>query len=88
MIEWSISLGSILILLTIAFSGVGFYWRQVYDSTQFKADIIDIKIDIKALGKVLIDMALQSERMLTLSKRLDRLEVSVDDLKHMKGFVS
>ena len=88
MIEWTFNITSIITIILILVSGVGFYWRQVYDSRQFKEDIVDIKLEIKALSKVLVEMALQTERMNTVSKRLDRVETSVDELRHLKGFVS
>ncbi len=87
MIEWTISLGSILTLIFIVFSGVGFYWRQVYDAKEFKEDITEIKLDIKILNKVIIDMALQTERLNNISKRVDRVEVKVDELSHGEGFI-
>jgi hypothetical protein len=81
MFEWSVSVGSVLTVLAIIFSGVAFYVKQERDSVQFKEDIHDIKIDLKQLNKIIMDLALQTQR-------LDMLEKIVFELRHNKGFVS
>ncbi len=47
---------------------------------RFGADIVELKTDIKQLNKVIMDLALQTQR-------LDILEQSMFELKHGRGFV-
>ncbi len=58
----------------------GFYWRLVYELKNFREDVIDIKIDLKQLNKVIMDLALQNQR-------LNNLETMVLELRHGKGLV-
>lgn len=76
----SISFGALVTLVTILIAGLGFYWRQVYDSKRFKEDIVDIKTDLKQLNDIIIKLALQTQRM-------DTLEHEIYEMKHGKGFV-
>ena len=78
MIVWEISLGTLLTTATILFAIAGFYWKQTIDSTQIKEDIQDIKADLKALNKVIIDMAVQTQRVDNLMSRLDLFERRFD----------
>ena len=87
LIDWTISLGNILTVITIFFVGIGFYWQQIYDSRQFKEDIIEIKSDLKVLNRVIIDLALQSQRLDSHVDRLNRMDQRMDEFSHGKGFI-
>lgn len=84
---WEISLGSIINALSIIFVGAGFYWKQVYDSKAFKQDIFEIKVDLKALNKIMIDLALQNQRLDNQGERLNVIDRHIDELRHGHGFV-
>lgn len=83
----TINVGNVATLLVIIVSALGFYWQTLRDFKGFKDDIVEIKTDIKVLNRVIIDMALQTERMNVFTKRMDRMESKVDELSHGKGFI-
>ena len=78
MIVWEISLGSLLTSIPILFAIAGFYWKQTLDAKQIKDDVADIKIDLKTLNKVIIDMAVQTQRTDSLVDRLNLFERRFD----------
>jgi len=88
MFEWSLSIGSVLTILMILASGIAFYTKQERDSIQFKEDIHDIKSDLKQLNAIIINLALQTERLDNQAKRIDRIENHLDEVKHGKGFIT
>lgn len=88
MIDWAISLGNILTVLAIVFVGGGFYYQQVTDSRRFRSDILDIKTDLKILNKIIMDIALQSQRLDNQAERINRTEKAVDDLRRGKGYIN
>jgi hypothetical protein len=84
---WEVSLGSIINALSIFFVGAGFYWKQVYDSRSFKLDIAEIKLDLKVLNKVMIDLALQNQRLDNQGERLNSIDRHIDEIRHGQGLV-
>lgn len=78
--EWSVSIGTLVTILTILFTAASIYWKHEYNSTEFKQDIAEIKTDLKQLNKVIMDLALQSQR-------IDHLEKQIFELRHGKGLV-
>ncbi len=80
MFEWTINIGTILIVLTTLFTGAGIYWKYEYNTLRFNSDIIEIKTDLKQLNKVIMDLALQTQR-------LDVIEQTIYEMRHGKGFV-
>ena len=86
-LDWSISLGSLITGVLIVFSGAGFYWRQIYDSRHFKEEITEIKTYLRTLNDVVVKLALQTERLDTMGIRLNKFEDRLDELRHGKGFV-
>lgn len=87
MVDWTISLGNILTVLSILFFGSGFYWKQLIDSKIFKEDIVEIKSDLKILNKVITDLAIQSSRLDSHVERLNRMDRRMDDFSHGRGFI-
>lgn len=81
MFEWTLSIGTLLTVVTIIFTAASVYWKFEYNSSEVKADIQDIKADLKQLNKVIIDLALQSHR-------IDMIEKTLYDLRHGKGIVN
>lgn len=80
MFEWTINIGTILTVLTILFTGASIYWKYEYNSLRFSSDIIELKTDLKQLNKVIMDLALQTQR-------LDVIEQTIYEMRHGKGFV-
>ena len=78
MIVWDISLGTIVTTATILFAVAGFYWKQTLDSQQIKEDVQEIKGDLKVLNKVIIDMAVQTQRLDNQAERLTLFERRFD----------
>ena len=78
MIVWEISLGTIVTTATVLFTVAGFYWRQTLDSQQIKSDVQEIKGDLKVLNKVVIDMAVQTQRLDNQAERLTLFERRFD----------
>ena len=78
MIVWDISLGTIVTTATILFTVAGFYWKQTLDAQQIKEDVQEIKGDLKVLNKVIIDMAVQTQRLDNQAERLTLFERRFD----------
>ena len=88
--EWFYSGAAVTLGITLAaifVSGIGFYWRQVYDSKIFKEDIQEIKINLSALNEIIVKLALQTQRLDNQGDRLNRIEHLIDELRHGKGLV-
>ncbi|HEY2810541.1 MAG TPA: hypothetical protein VGJ00_04030 [Rhabdochlamydiaceae bacterium] len=80
MFEWTINIGSLLIMATTVFTLTGLYWRLKNDTTNFREDVVDIKLELKSLNKVIVDLALQTQR-------LDIMEKTLYELRHGQGLV-
>jgi len=87
MIEYSISLGNILTILSVVGSVMAFIWTM-------KTDIIIIKSDVSYLQKsqaVLTEAFSQFGRVLTTiavqDSRITMTEKKIDEMSHGKGFV-
>lgn len=78
----TISAGTIITLITIIFVGSGFYYRQVYDGKRFRLDITDIKLDLKSLNIVIVDMARQKERLDNQGERFNQQDARLDAFIH------
>ena len=78
MIVWEISLGTLVTSATVLFTVAGFYWRQTLDSKQLKEDIHDIKADLRVLNKVIVDMAVQTQRLDSLYDKVILFERRFD----------
>ncbi len=87
MIEYSISLGNILTILSVVGSVMAFIWTM-------KTDIIIIKSDVSYLQKsqaVLTEAFSQFGKVLTTiavqDSRITMTEKKIDEMAHGKGFV-
>jgi len=87
MIEYTISLGNILTILSVVGSVMAFIWTM-------KTDIIIIKSDVSYLQKsqaVLTEAFSQFGRVLTTiavqDSRITMTEKKIDEMSHGKGFV-
>lgn len=80
MFEWTLNVGTLLTIFTIIFTAASVYVKHQYNSDRFLKDIVDIKLDLKQLNKIVMDLALQNQR-------LDILESTLFEMRHGKGFV-
>ena len=51
------------------------------------AEISELKEDVKVVGRLLTDVAVQKERLDSHARRLDLLDRRYDELRHGEGFV-
>lgn len=87
MLSWEISLGNLLTCISIIFAGSSFYWKQLYDSKSFKIDITEIKAELKVLGKIITDIALQNQRLDNQGERINRIDQHIDEIRRGEGFI-
>lgn len=87
-IDWSISLGNILTILSVIGSVITLVYSMKNDISILKRDIDYLQDSHKALteafnqlGRVLTQVAVQDQRINMLEKR-------VDEIAHGKGFVT
>jgi hypothetical protein len=76
---WDLNLGSLLIVASVIFSAGGFYYASRGDQRRMKEDIDDIKLDLKALNKVVMDVALQNARIDNLAQAATQREKRNDE---------
>jgi hypothetical protein len=97
--NWEVNVGSLLIVASIIFSAGGFYAVSRRDEKQnkidvdriskdLKDDINDIKSDLKALNKVVMDVALQNQRLDQQEERLNLLDKRFDELRRGEGLIT
>lgn len=87
-IDWTISLGNILTILSVVGSVITLVYSMKNDISILKRDIDYLQDSHKALteafnqlGKILTQVAVQDQRLNMLEKR-------VDEIAHGKGFVA
>lgn len=83
--NWELNLGSLLIVASVIFSAGGFYAatrsqvaQAKKDNDALKEDISDIKTDLKTLNKVVMDVALQNQRLDNQAERITQIEKRSD----------
>lgn len=88
MIDWSVSLGNVLTILSVIGSVITLVYSMKNDISILKRDIDYLQDSHKALteafnqlGKILTQVAVQDQRLNMLEKR-------VDEIAHGKGFVA
>ncbi len=87
-IEYSISLGNILTILSVVGSVMTFIWTMKGDIIVIKSDVSYLQKSQRVLseafnqfGKVLTSVAVQANHISMLEKR-------IDELAHGKGFIN
>lgn len=85
--DWTVNIGQIGTIGAIIFAAGGFY----YGSQRMKLDITEIKADLKMLNKVVMDVALQNQRIDNLEHRIDErfgaLEHRWDEVRRGEGLI-
>lgn len=61
--------------------------RQEEIATGQAAEIGELRVEIKGLGKVMTEMALQQQRINNIGERMNTYDKRLDELAHGKGFI-
>lgn len=77
--NWELNLSSLIVAATVVFSAGGFYYASRGDNKRIKDDITDIKTDLKTLNKVVMDVALQNQRLDNQADRITQVERRSDE---------
>lgn len=95
----SINAGVMLTVGSIVFSAGAFYAVSRRDAQATRADMLrmngevkddinDIKSDLKALNKVMMDVAVQNTRLDNQDKRLTAMETRWDEVRRGEGLIT
>ena len=87
MIDWSVSLGNIITILTVIASVIGLVYNLKADIVLLQNDVVHLeKAQVTMtdafsnMGKILTSVAVQDTRITMIEKKLD-------ELSHGKGYV-
>ncbi len=80
MIDYTITIGNIVEIATLIGGGTYAVVQMKGTVTNLKNDMTDMKVEIKKVGEVLIQMAVTDNR-------LTNVEQDIRELKHGEGFV-
>lgn len=80
MIDPTITVGNIIEITVIVIGGLGTLLTLRNTVNNLKADMTDMKAEIKKVGEVLVTLAVTT-------KRLDNAEEDIRELKHGRGFI-
>lgn len=87
MIDWSVSLGNIITILTVIASVIGLVYNMKSDIVLLQNDVVHLEKAQQTMteafsnmGKVLTSVAVQDTRITMIEKKLD-------ELSHGKGYV-
>lgn len=79
-IDWHISIGTIIEVLSILGGGVFFLWGMKNRVEQMSVEIADLKKEIGKLADILTSLALQNQAINQINK-------TIDELRHGIGFI-
>lgn len=80
MINWTITVGNLIEILVIVIGGVVAISSFKQSLSTVQTDVVELKDDIKALNKVVVQMAVTDQRLLAV-------EQDIRDLQRGKGFI-
>lgn len=86
-VDWTLNASTLLAIGGLLFAAFGFYYRQLYDNQVFKGDIVEIKEDLKALNKVVMDVALQNQRLDTQGQLIVNLQRDIHEIRRGEGLI-
>jgi hypothetical protein len=86
--DWTLNVGSLVVAGTVVFSAGGFYYASRFESRRMRDDINDIKGDLKALNKVVMDVAVQNTRLDNTDRRLSAMETRWDEVRRGEGLIT
>lgn len=79
-IDWHISIGTIIEVLSIFAGGLLFLWSMKSRVEQMSVEIISLKSEIGKLADILTTLALQNQAINQINK-------TIDELRHGIGFI-
>src|SRR5258708_5044167 len=97
--DWTLNIGSLVVATSVVFSAGGFYYVSRADAKRIrddlkkvnddlKEDIVDIKSDLKALNKVVTEVAVQTQRLDNQDRRLSVMETRWDEVRRGEGLIT
>lgn len=95
MIDPTVSVGNLLQILVIIGGGISVFFALRADVRVMRHDMNNLKERQEALGEafnqlgsILSKVAVQDERLIEQGRRLERIEGTIDELRHGKGFIN
>lgn len=92
--EWTVRFGDVLTMGGAAVVALGIFYRRgaadggllekVDDTLK---ELSDVKEELKGLAKVITEQAVQQTRLDEQSRRMNRIEQNIDDLRRGKGYI-
>lgn len=86
-VDWTISLGNILQIVSVLGGGLLVLVAIRMDVQNLKSDVTSIKAELKKIAEVMVITARQDERLKSQDERIKSVERGLEDLRHGKGFV-
>ena len=93
-VDWTISLGNIATLIGFLIGGVLFVFSMKSEMRVFgerftviDAQVKDIKLEVSGLSKAMVQIAVQSTRLDSLSERISTIDRRYDELRRGVGFI-
>lgn len=68
MIEWSVSLGSILQIISMFGGGIMVLIAMRIDVRNIKEDLVDMKVELRKVGEILTNQAITNHRLQALEE--------------------
>jgi len=87
-IEWSISIGNLLQIAAFLIAGVGAFFALRTDIKVLKHDMEKIQRDQVMIGEAMKQMTNVLTTLAVQQVRLDRAEMTIDEMRHGQGFVN
>ena len=88
MIDWTISIGSLLQIGAFLAAGVGAFFALRSDIRILRHDMKNVQQEQIALGENLAQLTNVMTTLAVQQVRLDRAEKTIDEMRHGQGFVN
>ena len=87
MIDYTITIGNIVEIVSIVLGGTAVLYTLKNDVKTLKRDFLAIQDEIKKLGDILVNLADIRGDIKTLSARIGMAEQDIREMKHGDGFI-
>ena len=87
MIDYTITIGNIVEIVSIVLGGTAVLYTLKNDVKTLKRDFTAIQDEIKKLGDILVNLADIRGDIKTLSARIGMAEQDIREMKHGDGFI-